>query len=732
MSKFNYDKIMPRYSVIAFLLTLLAVVVLARAGYIMTAKKAYWMKVASRVRQDSVRTQPVRGNILSCDGQLLASSLPEFKIYMDFQQLHDAGNDSLWKAKLDSLSQGLHTIFPEQSAQKFKAELTKGFHSRRTTGPHKGERLRHWEIWPKRIDYNTFSQVCELPIFRLSRLKSGFHVDQLNARENPYGSLAKRTIGDVLLTEENGRAARYGLELSYDSLLKGSYGIVSRQKVLGKFLSITDTPPINGSDIVTTIDVGMQDLAERSLVKKLQEINGTVGVAIVMEVSTGDVKAIVNMEKCEDGSYREIQSHAVSDLLEPGSVFKTASVMTALEDGVCDTAFKIPTGNGIWHVYGRDMKDSHWRTGGYGTISLGRAMEVSSNIGVSYMADKFYHNDPEKFVRGIYRTGINGAGVKIPIVGHASPVIRMPKKNKRGEWINWSNTALPWMSIGYETLIPPIYTLTFYNAIANNGRMMEPRFVKSAIKDGDTIASFPPQVVKGKEHIASERTIRIIQDLLRRVVLNGTGKKAYSPAYWTCGKTGTAMIASNGSYGGAAHSLLSFAGWFGQKDRPYYSCIVCIQKYGLPAFGWMSSEVFKDIADGIMAKYVRYSVSDAREPDSQLIPDVKGGNILSADYVLSTLGISTYSNYPFRETETQPVWGIAERRRGSVKLSKRGVSKPSVMPDVHGMGARDAVFLAESSGVKCIVQGRGKVVAQSIGPNMRVKRGQKCVLTLGN
>ncbi len=730
MSKFNYDKIMPRYSVIAFLLTLVAVLVLARAGYIMTAKKSYWMAVAKRVRQDSVRTQPTRGNILACDGQLLASSLPEFKIYMDFKQLHDAGTDSLWHVKLDSISQGLHRIFPEQSAAKFKAVLMKGYNSRRTSGPHKGERLRNYEIWPKRIDYNTYSQVCELPVFRLSRLKSGFHVEELNARENPYGSLAKRTIGDVLLTEENGRSARYGLELSYDSLLKGSYGIVSRQKVLGKFLSITDTPPINGSDIVTTIDVGMQDLAERALENKLKEIDGSVGVAIVMEVGTGDIKAIVNLEKCQDGTFREIQSHAVSDLLEPGSVFKTASVMTALEDGVCDTSFQIPTGNGIWHIYGRDMKDSHWRSGGYGTISLGRAMEVSSNIGVSYVIDKFYHNDPAKFVRGIYRTGIDGTGVKIPIVGHASPIIRMPKKNKRGEWLNWSNTALPWMSIGYETLIPPIYTLTFYNAIANNGRMMQPRFVKSAIKDGDTIATFPPQVVKGKEHICSDRTLHIVQDLLRRVVTNGTGKKACSPNYWVCGKTGTAMIASNGNYKGTAHSLLSFAGWFGQKDRPYYSCIVCIQKYGLPAYGWMSSEVFRDIADGIMAKYVRYDVSDARDPNSQMIPDVKAGNILSADYVLSTLGIATYSNYPFKMDETQPVWGVADRRRGSVKLIKEGTEKPHVMPDVHGMGARDAVFLAESSGVKCIIQGRGKVTAQSIAPGAKVGRGQKCILTL--
>lgn len=717
---------MPRYSIIAFALTFLAIAVVGKAGYIMTAKKDYWMKVADRMKQDSVKAKPQRGNILSCDGQLLASSLPEFKIYMDFKQLADAGNDSLWKVKLDSVCNGLHAIFPEWTAAQFKANLNKGFNSRQTKGKHKGEKMRHWPIWPKRIDYNTFCQVKELPIFRLKQLQSGFHEEEINARENPYGPLAQRTVGDIYLGKDE---ARCGLELSYDSLLRGQEGIVHRRKVLNKYLSITDTPPINGSDIVTTIDVGMQDLAERAVLAKLKEINADVGVAIVMEVKTGDIKAIVNIDKCIDGEYREIKNHAVSDLMEPGSVFKTASVMTALEDGVCDTSFTIPTGNGVWHIYGRDMKDSHWRTGGFGTISLGRAMELSSNIGISYMVNKFYYNNPEKFVRGIYRTGINDPHIKIPIVGHAVPQIRMPKKAPNGQYLNWSKTALLWMSIGYETQIPPIYTLTFYNAIANNGKMMQPRFVKATIKDGDTLTTYPPQVVPGREHIASDKTIKILQDLLHRVVINGTGKKANDPNFWVCGKTGTAMIAANGSYHGAPHHLLTFAGWFGEKDRPYYSCIVCIQKTGLPAFGWMSGEVFKDIAEGIMAKYVRYDVADSRDADSDPIPGVKNGNILSAQYVLSTLGIHTSANFTANNPMEKPIWGIAESRRNAVMLRKG--SEPShQMPDVHGMGARDAVFLIESRGVKCIVKGRGKVVAQSIGPGMTIKRGQKCLLTL--
>lgn len=712
---------MPRYSIISFVLMLIALLVIAKAGYIMTAKKDYWMKVADRVKRDSVEVQPARGNILSCDGQLLASSLPEFKIFMDFQQLHEAGNDSLWNEKLDSICNGLHAIFPERSAQAFKADMKKGQHSRKR---------RHWPIWPNRIDYNTYSEVKMLPVFKLSRLQSGFHEDELNARERPYGTLAGRTVGDMFAAKDEGRTPRCGLELSYDSLLRGTTGIVSRRKVLNKYLNITDTPPINGSDIITTIDVNMQDLAERAVINKLKEISGNSGVAIVMEVKTGDVKAIVNMEKCVDGEYREIKNHAVSDLIEPGSVFKTAAVMVALEDGVCDTSMTIPTGNGQWHVYGRDMKDSNWRQGGHGTISLGEAMEFSSNIGISYMVDKFYHNNPEKFVKGIYRTGINDPNIRIPIVGHATPQIRMPKRFPNGQWRNWSKTALMWMSIGYETQIPPIYTLTFYNAIANGGRMMQPRFVKAAVMNGDTIAEFPPEVVKGREQIASDKTIKIIQDLLRRVVVKGTGKKANTPNFYICGKTGTAMIARNGSYKGMPNHLLSFAGWFGTKEEPLYSCIVCIQKTGMPAFGWMSAEVFRDIAEGIMAKYVKYDISDARDSSSVPIPDVKTGNILSADYVLSKLGISTHTNFTSNFANPKPVWGVTERRKGSVILRKKDDLGTRYMPNVIGMGARDAVYLIEKRGVKCRLKGRGKVSGQSLEAGRFIKKGEVCVLTL--
>lgn len=719
MSKFDSPKIMPRYTFITILMTLVAVAVIGKTLYIMTAKRDYWMAVADRQKKDSVSVKPMRGNILSCDEQLMASTLPEYKLYMDFNALYEAKNDSLWTAKLDSICNGLHNIFPEKSAASFRRHLEEG----------RNKLSRHWLLWDKRVDYNTFTEVRALPVFRLPKFKSGFHTEEYNARQRPYGSLAGRTVGDMYGAKDT---ARFGLELSYDSILRGSNGIIHRRKVLNKFLDIMDTPPIDGADIVTTIDVNMQDLAERSLLEEMKEINAHVGVVLVMEVATGDVKAIVNMERCSDGQYREVKNHAVSDLLEPGSVFKVASIMTAIDDGVVDTAYKVNTGGGTWPMYGREMRDHNWRRGGYGVLSVSRSLEVSSNIGISRVIDQYYHNNPEKFVRGIYRLGL-ALDFQIPLVGSSPAKIRMPKKAPNGQWLNWSNTALPWMSIGYETQVPPISMLAYYNAIANNGKMMRPRFVKKVMKEGVTIMEFPPEVMKGYEQIAKPRTIKLMQDVLRKVVSQGLAKKAGSDLFQVAGKTGTAQM-SKGAAGyksGSVDYLLSFAGYF-PADAPRYSCIVCIQKTGIPASGGqMCGPVFRNIAEGIMAKDIKLDVRDAKDTSSVLCPDVKAGNVLAADYVLSHLGIKTFADWSANNVKGSSLWGHATIKDGkAVALRRTKQFARSQMPDVHGMGARDAVYLIESRGVKVRVVGRGRVVKQSIEPGTAVKLGMHCELIL--
>ncbi|MBQ7419181.1 MAG: transpeptidase family protein [Prevotella sp.] len=714
MSKFDNDKVMPRYMAVAVVLTIIGFAVIGKAFYIMTVKKQYWTDVADRLKRDSVSVKPKRGNILSCDGQLMATSIPEYKIYMDFK----AGGkekDSIWQANVDSICIGLHEIFPQKSAEEFKKDLEEG-HQKTS---------QHWAIWPKRIDYNTYTEVKQLPLFRMSRYKSGFHEEEFNARRRPFGSLGERTIGSLFGAKDS---ARLGLELAYDSILRGTPGLTNRRKILNKYMNIPVTMPIDGCDIVTTIDVKMQDLAERAVIDELKLIGGDLGVAILMEVETGDIKAIVNMTRCADGEYREVKNNAVSDLREPGSVFKTASILVALDDGVVDTTYHVETGCGVYPMHGREMKDHNWRRGGYGNISLPRILEVSSNIGVSRIIDEKYGSKPEKYIEGIYRTGL-AADLKLPIKGYAKPHIRMPEKDKYGHWTNWSKTALPWMSIGYETQIPPISTVTFYNAIANDGVMMRPRFVKSIMKDGKTVAEFPPEKVM-ERRIAKPQTIKTMQTILEHVVSQGLGRKAGSRMFKVAGKTGTAQIAEGGGYKtGTVKYWLSFAGYF-PADNPRYSCIVCLKKSGLPASGGgMSGVVFHHIAEGVMARNLKMNVKDAHDSTSTTIPDVKNGNLLETSYVLNRLGIKSNQSWGGSYANGNPIWGKAERQHSQVAFQKTSINR-DVAPDVTGMGAKDAVFLLENNGLRVKLLGRGKVKSQSYPAGKAIIKGSECVLVL--
>ena len=709
MSKFDNDKVIPRYMAVSIILTLIGFAIIGKAFYTMTAKKQYWTEVADRLKRDSVSVKPNRGNILSCDGQLMATSIPEYKVYIDFQAAAFE-NDSLWDEKVDSVCEGLSHIFP-LTAHEFKVLLEKGkkkVNSNGTVG------ARHWPIYPRRIDYNTYVEVKNLPFFNMPKYKSGFHEEVFNARRRPFTTLAQRTIGGLYGAKDS---AYFGLELAYDSILRGTPGITGRRKVLNKYMNIPVTLPIDGGDIVTTIDVNMQDLAERALLDELKLVNGEMGVAILMEVATGDVKAIVNMQRYHDSEgnpyYAETVNSAISYRCEPGSVFKVASFLVALDDELpigghkIDTSYVIHTGGGVMPMYGREMKDHNWRRGGYGDINMARTLEVSSNIGVSHVIDKIYHDQAERYVKGLYRIGI-AEDLKLQNIlpGYRPPLIRMPKRKKNGHYDdNWYATTLPWMSIGYETQIAPINTVTFYNAIANNGKMMRPRFVKKVIKNGEVIREFPPEVIKAR--IAKPKAIKTMQTILEHVVSQGLGRKAGSRLFKVAGKTGTAQVSQGkaGYKSGTVQYWLSFAGYF-PADNPRYSCIVCLKKSGLPASGGgMSGVVFHHIAEGVMARNLKMSVEDARDEHSVFIPEVKGGNSKDANYVLNKLG-------------------IRKRMANDVK------TKQDITPDVVGMGAKDAVYLLESHGLRVKLVGRGKVKKQSYPAGKAITENSVCILTL--
>ena len=703
-------KIMLRYSFIILIMVLVGIAIVFKAGVIMFAERQYWKDVADRFVKENVTVRPNRGNIISSDGQLMASSLPEYKIYMDFKAggIH---KDTLLIKYLDSICDGLHQIFPDKSKAEFKSHILKG----RKKGS------RNYLLYPKRISYIQYKEAKNLPVFNMSKYRGGFHEQAFNQRKKPFGSLAMRTLGDMYSDVALG--AKNGLELQYDSILKGKEGITHRQKVMNQYLNIVDIPPVDGCDIITTIDVGMQDIAEKALVDKLKEINGNVGVAILMEVATGDIKAIVNMTKCNDGVYREIRNNAVSDMMEPGSTFKTASIMVALEDGYITPDQEVDTKNGVYTMYGRQMKDHNWHRGGYGVIDITKVLMVSSNIGVSRVIDENYHNQPEKYVEGLYKLGI-ATPLNLDIPGAAKkPNIRKPTKE------NWYKTALPWMSIGYETQVPPMNTLAFYNAIANNGKMVKPRFVKSIVKDGELVEDIPVEVLNPA--IASPKTIEQIQTILEKVGSQGLGKPAGSKQFHVSGKTGTAQV-SKGTGGyktGTTQYLVSFCGYF-PSEAPKYSCIVAIQKSGLPASGgMMAGSVFSKIAERVFAKHLAKDLKEAKDSTAILTPDVKHGDLVATSYVLDKIDIKTKGE-SIDKKASKPVWGnITHEPNTSISLTSKEINEKRV-PNVVGMGAKDAVYLLESLGLRVQISGMGKVKSQSILAGNTLQKGKTIQLRL--
>ena len=544
---------MTRYFFVILMMTLIGIAIVVKAGVTMFAERQYWNDVAKRFVRENMTIKPNRGNIISSDGKLMASSLPEYRIYIDFmsgekdekRRIKDqARRDSTLNADLDSICRGLNRIFPDKSVAYFKSHLRKG----------RKAKSRNYLIYPKRISYIQFKEVKKLPVFCLNPYKGGFKGLAFNQRKKPFGSLASRTLGSVYA--DTAKGARNGIELAFDTLLKGKVGKKHRQKVMSKYLNIVDVPPVDGCDLITTIDVGMQDICEKALVDKLKELNASVGVVVLMEVATGEVKAIVNMMQGKDGEYYEMRNNAISDMLEPGSTFKTASIMVALEDGKITPDYVVDTGNGQMPMHGRVMKDHNWHRGGYGKLTVTEILGVSSNIGVSYIMDHFYGDDPQKFVDGLKRMSLDQP-LNLQIAGEGKPNIRGPKERSY-----FSKTALPWMSIGYETQVPPMNILTFYNAIANNGVSVRPKFVRAAVKDGEVVKEFPTEVINPK--ICSDKTLSQIREILRKVVSEGLAKPAGSKQFHVSGKTGTAQI-SQGTAGyktGRTNYLVSFCGYF--------------------------------------------------------------------------------------------------------------------------------------------------------------------------
>lgn len=699
----GHKNITLRYTFFVLIMVLLAIAVIVKAGIIMFAERQYWKDVADRFVRENVIVFPTRGNIISADGKLMASSLPEFRIYMDFKA-GGVKKDTMLMNHLQEICEGLHKIFPDKSAAEFRKTILRG----RKLGS------RNYLLYPKRISYIEYKEVKKLPVLCLNRYTSGLHELAYNQRKKPFGSLAMRTLGD--LYPDTALGAKNGLELTYDKYLKGEVGITHRQKVRNMYLNIVDKEPVDGCDLITTIDVDMQDIAEKALVDQLTNLEAEAGVAIVMEVKTGEVKANVNMTRAGDGKYYEMRNLAVSNLMEPGSTFKTASIMVAMEDGYITPDYEVDTEQGIVNMHGSKMRDWNWYKGGYGVIDVTKILEVSSNIGVSKIIDKFYGDNPQKFIDGLKRMSID-TPLELGFAGEASPRILGPKDRY------FAKTTLPWMSIGYETQIPPIYILNFYNAIANNGEMVKPKFVKAITKDGNTIKDFPTEVIN--EQICSDNTLEQIQMILKSVVANGLAKPAGSKLFSVSGKTGTAQISQGkaGYKSGGTKHLVSFCGYF-PSEKPMYSCYVAIQApKASPSGGVQAGSVFSKIAERVYAKYLFFDLAQAKDSTSVMIPDTKNGNVHETTRILSELDINY--NEPGSEIE----WCKASSESNNIRLSEINLNE-KLVPNVRGMGAKDAVFLLEEKGLRVRLNGMGQVVSQSITPGSTARKGQTITLTL--
>lgn len=707
------NKILFCYFLVVLLLGIVAAGVLLCAFDTAFVEKEKWQEIAERQKKPNRLILPGRGNIYSSDMKLMATSVPRYYMYIDFKA--DGFNvDTFKRSKrngVDSLAYYLSKKLQNRTPAGYKAYLLRGLNGK----------SRQFPVYEKRVSYSDLKEIRKYPFLRLNRNKSGFYTKEMVQRQKPFGTLASRTIGDIYgeIEVEGTTKGKNGLELQYDSLLRGEAGLSSVRRVGGGWTNVVEVEPEDGMDIRTTIDINIQDITEKSLVDKLKEIDAESGTAVVMEVATGEVKAITNMGRIREGVYGETKNHAVADEIEPGSTFKVASIMVALEDGVCTPEDTVDVGNGIYMYKGARMTDHNKHRGGYGKITVAQSIWYSSNIGVAKTVLKGYSDNPTKFVEGLYRIGMN-ADLRLEIPGAGRAKIRRPDDSLR----YWSKTTLPWMSFGYETQIPPINTLTFFNAIANNGKMVRPMFTKEIMHHGETVRSFSTEVIKPS--ICSEHTLALVKEMLLGVVEQGTGKAVHSDIVRIAGKTGTAQIASGGVYRTSGHQV-AFCGYF-PADAPKYSCIVVIRRprIGYPSGGTMSGGVVKAIAEKIYASHMSFDVR-AMAPDSAavLLPRAKSGDADALTAVLDELSIQAGTD----SLDTKWVESSVDTTYNGLKL--RDITmREGLVPRVVGMGAKDAVFLLEQAGLKVSLSGIGRVTHQSVQPGQRVSRGQTILLTL--
>ncbi len=685
----------------------LGLFILGRAVYIQTVEGEYWEKMATKQHLKYIDTGAERGSIYSEDGNMLSTSIPVFDVYIDFAAdgLREKNGKRFYE-NLDSLSYCLANQFQDETPEFYKNLLQKGYQ----------KRSRYFSL-KKRVSFGDYQALRDFPLVRQGKNKSGFIIDVRDNRVNPFGLLANRTIG----LSRGDTSRNVGLERSYDSVLKGQPGQRLVRYMAGVYVPVdgAEIDPENGKDILTTIDTYIQDVAENALMKMMVSNNSLHGTVIVMEVATGKIKAIANLGRRPDGEYLEDYNYGLGRSTEPGSVFKLATLLSLLEDKYVDTGTIVNCEGGQKVFYGLRIKDSHLGTG---NLTVKEAFAQSSNVAFAKLADQYYHNQPQKWFNHLHKLRLDTV-TGIDIVGAAAPYIKKPSSKY------WSKTTIPYMAHGYEELVTPLHLLMLYNAVANNGKMMQPYLVNSIRELGVEVQKFEPQVLV--ENIASEETVQKLKACLLAVVENphGTARSLKSNVYEFAGKTGTAVTAmdNRGYNKGSKIYQSAFMGFF-PYDNPKYSIAVVIQNSNesrLAYGGVVSGPVFKEVADKIFATKVAYQNAQQFEPTKDSSYYQFLGMRGDLNQILTTL------KYTSNNTSSAETWGSTVFQNGTVaSYTKNTNSSDNAVPDVTGMGLKDALYLLENAGLKVSVFGRGKVLYQSLAANSFFKKGESIKIQL--
>ena len=691
-------------------MVILCLFILGKAVYIQRFQGSHWRSMGDSMHQRIVELDADRGTIFSEDGQMLSTSLPEFDIYMDFQADGlRAKNGKVFHENIDSFAIAMSRYFGDKSTAQYKKELMAGYRKK-----------SRYFLLKKKISFEEYKNFRQFPLVRLGRNKSGVIVEENSRRLMPFGLLANRTVG---LSREhiasNGKVKKQnvGLEKSYDSLLTGQKGQRLVRYASGGVIPVEgfQIEPENGKDIFTTLDVNIQDITENALLKQMEATESLYGTCIVMETKTGKIKAIANLGRRPDGSYWEDDNYALR-VTEPGSTIKLATLLAVLEKGTSKLSDLVEVGTAGRMVVGpRNINDAERSP--KPVLTVKECFSHSSNVGMGKLAYKAFGQNPKEFREYLHRYHLD---VRSPVdLAHLPKPQLAPLDKNKGGLMNMIT-----MSFGYAAQVSPLHTLTLYNAVANNGRMMKPYLVNSIQQDGILIKQFEPTVLE--ESIASPETIKAARESMEAVVTEGTGRIAFKDMpFAVAGKTGTAHVADGNIKYSAGVYQASFAGYF-PADDPQYSCIVVIRSKPHAALhygGTLAGPVFREVATKIYAMYVDRKTPHMYAAKKDSSNFFYAGNTDDIKNVFQTLSMP-HSDSSANQAYSQVITANYQ------PVIKTNPVQDKVMPNVKGMGLKDALFLLENMGLRVVIQGRGKVSVQSVPPGTAIKKGMGVVLEL--